>query len=97
MHEFEHLPTPEAKRAFKDQYRDALNALPLEDEAIQRIVAEANYAFQLNRDVVHSLEDEVKAAVGDHVFELLTRQEIPGATERPARNASDNTPVVALV
>ena len=83
LHEFEQLPTVEAKRAFKQQYRDALNALPVDDTAIQSIVAEANLAFQLNRDVVHELEDEVKAAIGEHVFDLLTRQEIPGATERP--------------
>lgn len=83
MHEFEQLPTPEDKRAFKDRYRDTLNSLPLDAQTIERIVAEANHAFHLNRDVVHGLEDEVKAAIGEHVFDLLTRQEIPGATERP--------------
>jgi heme oxygenase len=82
LHEFEQLPTAEAKRAFKAKYRDALNSLPVDDATIQRIVDEANYAFTLNRDVVHELEPEVKAAVGEHVFDLLTRQEIPGATER---------------
>lgn len=86
LHEFEQLPTVEAKRAFKEKYRDALNALPLDDSTIQQIVDEANQAFTLNRDVVHELEDEVKAAVGEHVFDLLTRQAIPGATERsPAK------------
>ena len=34
-----------------------------------------NHAFHLNRDVVHGLEDEVKAAIGDHVFDLLTYQD----------------------
>jgi heme oxygenase len=84
MHEFEQLPTPEDKRAFKERYRDTLNSLPLDADTIQRIVAEANHAFHLNRDVVHGLEDEVKAAIGEHVFDLLTRQNIPGATERPS-------------
>jgi heme oxygenase (biliverdin-producing, ferredoxin) len=84
MHEFEQLPTPEDKRAFKERYRDTLNSLPLDADTIQRIVAEANLAFHLNRDVVHGLEDEVKAAIGEHVFDLLTRQDIPGATERPS-------------
>lgn len=83
LHEFEQIPTIEAKRAFKEKYRQALNFLPVDEETIQRIVDEANYAFQLNRDVVHELEEDVKAAIGDHVFDLLTRQEIPGATERP--------------
>ncbi|MCM1983643.1 biliverdin-producing heme oxygenase [Lyngbya confervoides] len=82
FHEFTQLPTPEARRAFKAQYRNALDALPIDEETVQRIIDEANYAFQLNRDLVHDLEDEVKAAIGEHVFDLLTRQTIPGATER---------------
>ncbi len=82
LHEFEQLPTVEAQRVFKGKYRDALNALPVDDAAIQRIVDEANYAFTLNRNTVHELEDDVKAAIGEHVFDLLTRQTIPGATER---------------
>ncbi|MBI4784547.1 MAG: heme oxygenase (biliverdin-producing) [Oscillatoriophycideae cyanobacterium NC_groundwater_1537_Pr4_S-0.65um_50_18] len=90
LHEFEHLPTVEAKRAFKEKYRDALNALPLDEAEIQRIVAEANYAFHLNRDVMHDLEADVKALIGEHVFDLLTRQEIPGATERPPHGAVKN-------
>ncbi len=85
LHEFEQIPTMEAKRAFKEKYRQALNSLPIDEATIQRIVDEANYAFQLNRDVVHELEDDVKAAIGEHVFDLLTRQDIPGATERTPR------------
>lgn len=88
LHDFEQLPTVEAKRAFKETYRNALNSLPVDDATIQRIVDEANYAFELNRDVMHDLEDEVKAAVGEHVFDLLTRQAIPGATERPPHGAA---------
>ncbi|MCU0527074.1 MAG: heme oxygenase (biliverdin-producing) [Elainella sp. Prado103] len=83
LHEFEQLPTIEAKRAFKEKYRQTLDELSLDEATIQRIVDEANYAFALNRDVVHELEPDVKAAIGEHVFELLTRQDIPGATERP--------------
>lgn len=91
LHTFEQLPSMEAKRAFKDKYREALNSLPVDEDVIRRIVDEANYAFQLNRDVVHELEDDVKAAIGEHVFDLLTRQTIPGATERPARGAAAAT------
>lgn len=93
LHEFEQLPTIAEKRAFKENYRDALNALPLSDAEIQQIVAEANYAFHLNRDVVHALEPDVKALIGEHVFDLLTRQEIPGATEHPS-HASTNIPAL---
>jgi len=90
LHEFEQLPTVEAKRAFKEKYRAALNSLLLDEAEIQRIVDEANYAFTLNRDVMHDLEADVKALIGEHVFELLTRQEIPGATERPPHGSVKN-------
>lgn len=91
LHEFDALPTVEAKRDFKFKYRDTLNALPIDDAIAQQIVDEANYAFELNRDVVHELEPEVKAAIGDHVFELLTRQDKPGSTEN---NRSENLAAV---
>jgi heme oxygenase len=91
LHDFEQLPTVEAKRAFKETYRQALNALPVDETTSQRIVDEANYAFQLNRDVVHDLEADVKAAIGDHVFDLITRQAIPGATERPVHGSATET------
>lgn len=82
LHEFEQLPTMEAMRAFKSKYRDALNSLPVDDTLGAKIVDEANYAFTLNRNVVHELEPIVKAAIGEHVFDLITRQEQPGSTER---------------
>ncbi len=82
LHDFEQLPTVEAKRAFKAKYRDALNSLPLDQATIQRIVTEANAVFQLNRNVMHELEADVRAAIGEHVFDLVTRQDKPGSTER---------------
>lgn len=89
LYEFEQLPTVEAKRAFKEKYRDVLNALPVDEATIQRIVNEANYAFALNRDVVHELEEDVKTAIGEHVFDLLIRQTIPGATEHPSHGSKE--------
>jgi heme oxygenase len=82
LHEFAAFPTPESRRNFKVEYRDALNALPVDEALAHKIVEEANLAFQLNRDVMHGLEADVKAAVGDHVFDLLTRQDKPGSTEK---------------
>jgi heme oxygenase len=95
LHDFEQIPTIEAKRAFKEKYREALNSLAIDDATIQRIVDEANQAFQLNRDVVHELEDDVRAAIGEHVFDLLTRQDIPGATEHTPRGAAKEPVVTA--
>lgn len=81
LHEFDQLPTVEAKRNFKFKYRAALNALPVGEALLQQLVDEANLAFALNRDVFHELEPDVRAAVGDHVFDLITRQDRPGSTE----------------
>ncbi|TBR56719.1 heme oxygenase [Westiellopsis prolifica IICB1] len=82
MHEFEQFSTPEAKRVFKEKYRQALDSLPIDEETVCKIVDEANYAFGLNRDVVHELEADVKAVVGEHIFDLITRQDKIGSTER---------------
>jgi heme oxygenase (biliverdin-producing, ferredoxin) len=92
LHEFDSLPTVEARRAFKGRYRDALNTMPVDQALAQQIVNEANLAFALNRDVMHELEPDVKAAIGDHVFDLITRQDRPGSTERQSGH-----PTVALV
>ncbi|MGE5655971.1 MAG: heme oxygenase (biliverdin-producing) [Actinomycetota bacterium] len=88
LHDFEQIPTVEARRAFKETYRQALDSLPIDEATIQRIVDEANLAFKLNRDVMHELENDVKAAIGDHVFDLITRQDKPGSTERSPGNTS---------
>jgi heme oxygenase len=82
LHEFDQIPTVEARRAFKVRYRDALNSAPVDDALIQGIVDEANLAFALNRNVFHELEPAVREAVGEHVFDLITRQDKPGSTER---------------
>jgi len=81
MYEFDAFPTPGDRQQFKATYRDALNALPLDEVTIDRIVEEANNAFALNRDVMHDLEDLIKTAIGEHTFDLLTRQDRPGSTE----------------
>ncbi len=88
FHQFDDFPSPEARRGFKVRYRDALNSLPVDAQLIAKIVAEANAAFALNCDVMHALEPEVKAAIGDRVFDLITRQDIPGSTERSPGNSS---------
>ncbi|MGC9502840.1 heme oxygenase (biliverdin-producing) [Baaleninema sp.] len=92
LHEFDAIATPEARRAFKFRYRDTLNALPVSDDIAHRMVDEANLAFELNRNVMHDLEDEVKAAIGDHVFDLVTRQDKPGSTERAPGQAANMVP-----
>ncbi|NMF58448.1 biliverdin-producing heme oxygenase [Pseudanabaena yagii] len=82
FYEFDQLPTLEAKRDFKDKYRQALDSLEVDEETVERIVEEANYAFTLNRNVVDELEADVRAVIDPHVFELLTKQDRVGSTER---------------
>lgn len=88
LHTFEQIPTVEARRAFKEKYRQALDSLPVDEAIMQRIVDEANAAFKLNWNVMHELEDDVKAAIGAHAFDLVTRQDKPGSTERAPGNTS---------
>ncbi|MEG4484874.1 heme oxygenase (biliverdin-producing) [Microcoleus sp. D2_18a_B4] len=81
FYEFSQISTPEARRVFKERYRQTFDEFPVDADTIERIVAEANTAFTLNQDVMHELEADVKAAIGDHTFDLLTRQDRPGSTE----------------
>ena len=36
----------------------------------------------MNRDVFHEMEDDVRVAIGDPIFDLMTRQAKPGSTDR---------------
>lgn len=83
FYEFDAFSSVGEIREFKGKYRDALNSLPVNAELIEKIVAEANNAFTLNRDVMHDLEPEVKAAIGDRQYNLITQQDILGSTESP--------------
>jgi heme oxygenase len=88
LHEFEQIPTVEARRTFKARYRDALNSLPVDETLAGAIVDEANLAFALNRNVFHELEPALREAIGEHVFDLITRQDKPGSTERQPGSTS---------
>ncbi|MFE4105395.1 biliverdin-producing heme oxygenase [Almyronema epifaneia] len=81
LHEFAQIPTVEAQRAFKAKYRDVLDQLPLEADLAQAIVDEANHAFWLNRNLLQSLTDQVRTAIGDRTFEQIMQQPQPGHTE----------------
>lgn len=83
FYEFDQLPSVEAKKNFKEKYRQTLDSLVVDEKTILRIVEEANYAFTLNRNVVDELEADVRAVLDPHVFELLTKQDRTGSTERP--------------
>ncbi len=91
FYEFTEISTPEAKRNFKERYRQALDSPLIDAETIERIVEEANLVFTLNRNLMQELEGDVKAAIGEHTFDLLTRQDRPGSTERPIPSSKELT------
>ena len=84
------MPSVSAIREFKAQYRNALNSLPVDEELATKIVAEANYAFSLNRNVLHSLEPEVIASIGENLFAEIISESQPGSTERSSGNSPEN-------
>lgn len=71
FYEFDAYPSIGAIAEFKGKYRDALNSLPIEQELAAEIVAEANTAFALNRDLLDSLEPEIKAAMEENGFTTI--------------------------
>jgi heme oxygenase (biliverdin-producing, ferredoxin) len=82
LYEFDQMATVPAQRAFKERYRQALDSLPVDEETAQRIAVEANDAFALNRAVLNELAGDIKALLGESVFDLITRYDQPGSTER---------------
>lgn len=62
------------EKAFKDQYRQALNNLPIEQATADRIVDEANDAFGLNMKLFKELEGNLIKGIGVMLFNSLTRR-----------------------
>jgi heme oxygenase (biliverdin-producing, ferredoxin) len=78
FYNFEQIPD---KNAFKDKYRQALNALQIDDVTADKIVAEANYAFHLNLQVAQDLEGTLIQAIGQVLYNSLIKSHNPGSTE----------------
>ncbi|MEH2200266.1 biliverdin-producing heme oxygenase [Nostoc sp.] len=83
FYNFEQIPD---KKAFKDKYRQALNALPVDDITAERIVAEANNAFGFNLQMAQELEGSLIKALGQVLFNSLTRSQNSGSTEIATAN-----------
>lgn len=88
FYDFDAFPSVGAIREFKAKYRDALNSLPVDEELAAKIVAEANYAFSLNCNLLHSLEAEVKAAIREDLFAKIIGESKPGSTEPSSDHSS---------
>ncbi|MGH7998812.1 MAG: heme oxygenase (biliverdin-producing), partial [Brasilonema sp.] len=78
FYNFEQVPD---KKAFKDKYRQVLDSLPIDDATADKIVAEANNAFQLNMQMVQELEQILIKAIGQAMFNTLTNTNNTDSTE----------------
>ncbi len=81
FYEFE---TISDEKAFKNQYRATLNELPIDEATADRIVDEANDAFGQNMKMFMELEGNLVKAIGQMLFNTLTRRRSRGSTEELA-------------
>ena len=78
FYEFQDIPD---EKAFKTNYRQVLNELPLDDATEDRIVDEANATFGMNMKMFQELEGNLIKAIGQMLFNTLTRRRTTGSTE----------------
>ncbi|MBD1851856.1 heme oxygenase (biliverdin-producing) [Leptolyngbya sp. FACHB-711] len=69
------------EKAFKAKYRQTLDELPIDEATADRIVEEANDAFGMNMKLFNELEGNLIKAIGQMLFNSLTRRRTRGATE----------------
>ena len=78
FYEFPEIPD---EKEFKTNYRQAMNELPIDEATAERIVDEANAAFGMNMKMFMELEGNLIKAVGQMLFNTLTRKRGGGSTE----------------
>ncbi|NJK37988.1 MAG: heme oxygenase (biliverdin-producing) [Oscillatoriales cyanobacterium RM2_1_1] len=78
FYEFPEIPD---EKAFKAQYREAMNNLPIDQAIADQIVNEANDAFKMNMVMFKELEGNLIKAIGQMLFSSLTRRRASGSTE----------------
>jgi heme oxygenase len=78
FYEFEDISD---EKAFKNEYRQAMNDLPVDQQTAERIVDEANDAFRMNMKLFKELEGNLIKAIGIMLFNSLTRRRTRGSTE----------------
>lgn len=78
FYEFEDISD---EKAFKTKYRQSLDELPIDLETAEKIVAEANDAFGMNMKLFQELEGNLIKAIGQMLFNTLTRRRVRGSTE----------------
>ncbi|NEO26691.1 MAG: heme oxygenase (biliverdin-producing) [Kamptonema sp. SIO4C4] len=78
FYEFPEIPD---EKAFKTKYRQAMDNLPIDQAMAEAIVDEANGAFHQNMELFQELEGNLIKAIGQMLFNSLTRRRGRGSTE----------------
>jgi heme oxygenase len=78
FYEFKDIPD---EKQFKAKYRQAMDELPVDEVTGDRIVDEANATFGMNMKVFQELEGNLVKAIGQMLFNSLTRRRGRGSTE----------------
>jgi heme oxygenase (biliverdin-producing, ferredoxin) len=78
FYEFDRIPD---EKVFKNNYRQAMDNLPIDAAKADLIVDEANDAFGKNMVMFKELEGNLIKAIGIQVFNLLTRKRNKDNTE----------------
>ncbi|MCU0537745.1 MAG: heme oxygenase (biliverdin-producing) [Hydrococcus sp. Prado102] len=78
FYEFAEIPD---EKAFKNEFRQAMNDLPVDEATAQQIVDEANDAFKMNMKLFQELEGNLIMAIGRMLYNTLTRRRTAGSTE----------------
>ncbi|MBN8562222.1 MAG: heme oxygenase (biliverdin-producing) [Leptolyngbya sp. UWPOB_LEPTO1] len=69
------------EKAFKKEYRARLDSMDIDEATADRIVEEANDAFGMNMHMFKELEGNLIKAIGQALFNALTRRRARGSTE----------------
>jgi heme oxygenase len=78
FYEFADIPD---EKAFKNNYRQVLNDLPIDLDTANKIVKEADDAFGMNMKMFQELEGNLIMAIGKMLFNTLTRRRTRGSTD----------------
>lgn len=78
FYEFHDIPD---EKAFKNKYRQAMDELPIDMATAEAIVEEANDSFKANMKMFGELEGNLIKAIGQMLFNTLTRRRVRGSTE----------------
>jgi len=69
------------EKAFKAKYRQQLDEAPVDEATVDRIVDEANATFAMNMKMFQELEGSLIKAIGQMLFNTVTRRRTRGSTE----------------